>query len=177
MNYFRYLKKSFLVYIISGVLLGLALFSLVTVHRYKNFLKESFETIKNINQKDEDLKKEINQIDSLISDFRNSFGIQEEGINPEKLILHALDEIKMHLNYALVTVSRFENAAGEKRLPVEMRIPVNSYRSVIDTVGYIESFRLPDFRIKNLSIGREQAGGVVLSIQGSLVVPVGGNSL
>ena len=47
----------------------------------------------------------------------------------------------------------------------------------IDSVGYIESFRLPDFRIKVLSLHREQGGGVVLSIQGSFIVPAGGSSL
>jgi hypothetical protein len=177
MNYFRYLKNSFLVYIISGVLLGLAVFSLVTIHRYNNFLKDSFDTVNHINLKEEGVRREINQIDSLISDFRSSFGIQAEGINPEKLILRALDEIKMHLNYALITVSRFESVPGEKRLPVEIRIPVNSYRSVIDSVGYIESFRLPDFKIKTLSLNREPEGGEVLSIQGSLVIPAGGSNL
>jgi hypothetical protein len=177
MNDFRYLKNSFLVYIVSGILLGLAVFSLVALHRYNNFLKDSFDTVKDINLKEEDVRKEIDRIDALASDFRNSFGIQEEGINPEKLILHSLDEMKMHLNYALVTVSRFESTAGERRLPVEMRIPVSNYRSVIDSVGYIESFRLPDFRIKTLSLSREQVGGVVLSIQGSFVVPEGRSSL
>lgn len=177
MNDFRYLKNSFLVYIASGILLGLAVLSLVTLHRYNNFLGDSFETVKDINLKEEDVRKEIEQVDALVSDFRKGFGIQEEGVSPEKLILHALDEMKMHLNYALVTVSRFESTAGERRLPVEMRMPVNSYRSVIDSVGYIESFRLPDFRIKTLSLSREQVGGVVLSIQGSFVVPVGRSSL
>ncbi len=177
MNDFRYLKNSFFVYIVSGILLGLAVLSLVTLHRYNNFLGDSFETVKDINLKEEDVRKEIEQVDALASDFRKSFGIQEEGVNPEKLILHALDEMKMHLNYALVTVSRFESTAGERRLPVEMRIPVNSYRSVIDSVGYIESFRLPDFRIKVLSLNREQGSGVVLSIQGSFTVPAGGSNL
>jgi hypothetical protein len=176
MNYFKYLKNGFPVYIISGVLLGLAIFSLVTIHRYNNFLRDSLETIHTIYLKEAAVKKEINQIDSLAWYFQDSFGIKEEGFNSEKLILHALDEMKTHLNNASVTVSRFENAAGEKRFPVDIRIPVASYEAVIDYAGYIESFRLPDFKIKDISLNKEQTGEVVLSIKGSFVVPLTGGS-
>lgn len=176
MKYYKYLKNSFPVYIISGILLGFAVLSLVTIHRYNNNLRDTLDTVKNINIKEENIKKEINRADKLIEYFKDNFGVTGTEINPESLILHALDEMKTHLNTASITVSRFEEASGEKQLPVEIKIPVNSYRMIIDYVGYIESFRFPKYSVKNLSITKEQSGGVVLNIQGGFVIPMKANS-
>jgi hypothetical protein len=148
----------------------------VTIHRYNNNLRDTLDTVKNINIKEEDIKKEISQIDKLIKYFQDNFGVTETEINPEGLILHALDEMKTHLNTASITVSRFEEASGEKQLPVEIKIPVNSYRMIVDYVGYIESFRFPKYSVKNLSVTKEQSGGVVLNIQGGFVIPLKANS-
>ncbi|RJQ56985.1 MAG: hypothetical protein C4526_00370 [Nitrospiraceae bacterium] len=175
MNYFKYLKSSLPAYIISGVLSGLAAFSLVTVHRYNNFLENSYGTIENINLKGEDVGKEIARIDALTGYFQDTFGVREDGFNAEKLILRALDEMKAGLNNSSITVSRFEDAGGEKQLPVEIRVPVTNYRTVINYTGYVESFRLPDFRIKDFSLIKEAGGGVILIIQGSFTAPKGGS--
>jgi hypothetical protein len=172
MRYYKYLKNSFPVYIFSGVLLGLAVLSLVTIHRYNNNLQDTLDTLKSINVKEENIKTEINRTDKVIKYFQDNFGVIGTEINPERLILHALDEMKTHLNAASITVSGFEEAPGEKQLPVEIRIPVNSYRMIIDYVGYIESFRFPKYSVKNLSITKEQSGGVVLNIQGGFVIPL-----
>lgn len=172
MKYFKYLKNSFPLYIVSGAALGLAVLSLVTVHRYNNRLQDTLNTVENINLKGDDIKKETNQIDTLIKYFQDNFGIGEKEINSERLILQALDDMKIYLKNASINISRFEEAPGERQLHVEIRVPVNSYRTIIDHVNYIESLNLPDFRIKNLMIVNEQTGGVVLNIQGGFIIPV-----
>jgi hypothetical protein len=176
MNYFKYLKNVFPLYIISGILLGLAVLSLFAGHRYKNNLRDTRNNLENINLKGEEIRKETDRIDSLILYFQDNFGIREKELNPERFILHALDDMKIHFNNASIIISGFEDITGEKQLPVEIRIPVNSYMSVIDCIKYIESFRLPKYRIKNLSILEEQLGGVMLDIQGGLVMPAGANN-
>jgi len=171
MNYYKYLKDIFPLYIISGILLGLAVLSLFAVHRYKDTLRDTRNNLEHMNLKVNEMRNETDRIDSLIMTFQNNFGIREEKFHPERHILHALDDMKGHLNNASIIVSGIEDISGEKQLPVEIRIPVNSYRSVIDYTRYLASFRLPKFRIKNLSIMEEQRGGVILDIQGGLVMP------
>jgi len=175
MEYFKYLKNSFPLYIVSGLALGLAVLSLVAIHRYNNRLQDTLNTVESINLKEDNIKKEINRIDTLIKYFQDNFGIGEKRINSERLILQALDDMKTHLNNASINVSRFEEAPGERRLYVEIKIPVNNYRTVIDYVDYIESFSLPKFKIKNLMIINEETGGVVLNIQGGFVIPLQAN--
>lgn len=176
MKYFKYLKNILPLYIISGILLGLAVLSLFAGHRYKNTLRDTRNNLENINLKVEEIRKEINRTDSLILHFQDNFGVREKALNSEKLILHALDEMKIHFNSASIIISGFEDIAGEKQLPVEIRIPVNNYKSVIDCIQYVESFSLPKYRIKNLSIMEEQLGGIILDIQGGLVMPAGANN-
>jgi len=177
MNYFKYLKKSFFVYIISGVLLGLAVMALVTVHRYNGSLNNSLESLKTMNLKEEEILREIDQIDAVTNYFHSAFGVTDEGVNPEKLIMHALDDLKTHIAGSFITTSKFEEADGEKRLPVEIKLPVNNYRTIIEYVGYVEAFRLPDLRIKTLTVIKEETGGVILNIQGNFVVPHTGGSI
>jgi len=175
MEYFKYLKNSFPLYIVSGLAFGLAVLSLVAIHRYNNRLQDTLNTVESINLKEDDIKKEINRIDTLIKYFQDNFGIGEKKINSERLILQALDDMETYLNNASINVSRFEEAPGERQLYVEIKVPVNSYRTIIDYVGYIESFSLPKFRIKNLMIINDETGGVVLNIQGAFVMPLQAN--
>jgi hypothetical protein len=177
MNYYKYLKNIFPLYIISGILLGVAVLSLFAAHRYNNTLRDTRNNLENINLKVNEMRDETDRIDSLIQYFQDNFGIREEKARPERLILHTLDDIKRHFHNESMIVSGFEDIAGEKQLPVEIRIPVNSYKSVIDCIQYLESFRLPKYRIKNLSIMEEQLGGVILDIQGGLVTPAEGQQL
>ncbi|MBI5100030.1 MAG: hypothetical protein HZB30_12440 [Nitrospirae bacterium] len=176
MKYFKYLKNSSSFYIISGLAFGLAVLSLVAIHRYNNSLRDTLNTVESINLKEDDIKKEITQIDTLIKYFQDNFGVREKEINSERLILQALDDMKTHLNNASINISRFEEAPGVRQLSVEIKIPVNGYRTIIDYVNYIESFSLPKFRIKNLMIIKEETGGVVLDIQGGFVIPLKANS-
>jgi len=171
MNYYRYLKKSFPSYIISGVLFGLALLSLVTLHRYNNYLDGTLETMTNINTRGDDIRKEIGEIDSLITYFNEKFGINSSEINSEQIILRGLDELKTKFETASISVTKFEEAGSEKKLPVDIKVQVKSYKMVLDYVGAVEAFRLPVYRTKNIVITKEQEGGVVLNILGEFVTP------
>lgn len=172
MKYFKYLKNSFPLYIISGLVLGLAVLSWVMIHRHNSRLQDTLNTVEGISLKEDDIKKEIIRIDTLIKYFQDNFGISGKEINSERLILQALDDMKKYLVNASINISRFEEAPGERKLYVEIRVPVSSYRTIIDYVNYIESFSLPEFRIINLMIVKEDAGGVVLGIQGGFVIPM-----
>ena len=48
---------------------------------------------------------------------------------------------------------------------------MKNYKKIIEYVGYVESFRIPDYRIENISISRDPLGKVTLSIKGVFVVP------
>lgn len=172
MKYFQYLKKGFIIYITSGLVLGALLFSLAALYGYNGYLDHKLETARNITHKKTDIKRQIAGTDSLSKYFRDNFSMDETGINSERLILQALDEMKTNLEKASISMSGMEETENEKRLPVEIKAPVKSYKMIVDYVGYVESFRLPDYRIKNVAVSKEQSGEVILNIQGELVAPV-----
>ncbi len=172
MNYFRYLKKGLYFYVAGGMLFGLALLALVVLYRYNNSLNKVLDTANAVSGKQGELSKEIGEIDALVKYLMDNFSLDSPNANSEKIILRAFDDMKTRLDSASLTAARFEDANGEKKLPVEIKILVKNYKMIIDDVGYMESFRFPDYRIRNLSITKEQTGGVALTIQGEFVIPL-----
>ena len=48
---------------------------------------------------------------------------------------------------------------------------MKNYKMVLDYVAYVESFSIPDFEIRHISVLKGQTGGIVLKIEGALVMP------
>ncbi|RJQ17512.1 MAG: hypothetical protein C4560_08805 [Nitrospiraceae bacterium] len=172
MKYFHYLKTGFPLYIAGGAILGIAISVLVIIHRYDRHLSVTLDTMKNIGTRKEEIKKQIHDMDSLTGYLRDKFGITSIDINPESLVLKALDEMKNNFKEATITAAAFEEADGVKKLPVEIKSPVQNYKAITDIVGYVESFRLPRYSVRSISVSKEQAGGVILNIQGEFVAPL-----
>ncbi|MEW6599577.1 MAG: hypothetical protein AB1499_01265 [Nitrospirota bacterium] len=171
MNYFNYIKKSLPLYLASGVILALSLASMIIVNRHNNELHTALDNLQNISIKKIMVRKEISGTESIIKHIRDDLGADMTLPNPDRLIFRALDDMRANLPDALITASRFEENAGTNELPVEIEAGMKNYRMVLDYVGYVESFRIPDFDIKQISISKGQSGGMVLKIAGALAIP------
>ena len=79
--------------------------------------------------------------------------------------------MKAELPDAKITATSFDNDRGQKVLPVGIVMNVNSYSSLVNSVGYVESFRLPDYKIRRLLVAESQHGDVSLMINGVLTMP------
>jgi hypothetical protein len=172
MKYFDYLKNSFLVYIIAGTALGIAIFSFIIIHRYSNYLNSSLDEMRAISNNKARVMDEITRIEKTISYLKETIDVDTLNTDPDILFFHTLDGIKTEMKGASIVVSGFKETGDKKILPLAIVVPVKNYEMIIDYTGYLESFRLPRYRIKNLSISGDNTGNVVFNIQGELIAPV-----
>jgi hypothetical protein len=171
MNYFQYLRKKFPVYIISGVVVSLAVFMAVSTHRYDNYLFNVQDDLQTIVQNKNKIQDKVEEIDSLLSYFKSTFQIDIADVKSERLILSALDKLKDHMPGASITATKFNRNEGTMMLPVEIQLTIESYHMLVTTVEYITSFRIPDYRIKKLHIAEGSPGELVLLVNGDLSMP------
>jgi hypothetical protein len=171
MNYFDYLRKRFPFYIISGIVFSLALFSLIAVGRYHSHITGVLSDMETIVLNKDRVKKQVREIDDLDRYFKKEFNLDLKNVNMERYVFRALDNIKDRFENAVINVNRFENAGGTQELPVAISTPIRNYAMVLDYVHYLESFTLPDFEIRNMTISKGQVGEVTMNINGSFVMP------
>ncbi|MBI5663809.1 MAG: hypothetical protein HZC49_01780 [Nitrospirae bacterium] len=171
MNYFNYIKRKLPLYLISGVVMALSLFSLLMAHSYNNQLADTLGKIRDIRLKKDLLKKDIDKTDALIRYIRHDLDADMAQANPEGSMFRTLDDMKANLQDATISVSRFDGSGNNNELPVEIEAGMKNYKMVLEYVAYVESFIIPDFEIRRLAVSKGQSGGMVLKIEGVLAVP------
>lgn len=171
MNYHDYLKKRFPPYVLTGVVLALSVFTLLTAHRYSNHLLDTQDMINIMSLNKNKVKNEANKIHAFSNSLSEEFNLDLETASSEGLIFEALDKIKAHLKDTSVAVSTLEETNGLKELPIAIETQARNFRMILDHLHYLESFRLPVYKIRNLSIRRDDTGEVLLTINGVLAMP------
>lgn len=175
MTYYNYLEKRFPFYIISGVILCVALFSLLTIHRYNAHLTRTLSDLNSVRTGKSHMTKQIDEIITAKTYLERKFHIDVTNVDPDTYVFNTLDEIKSNLQNAVITVSGFETAGGKRKLPVSIVARVNSYKMILQHLKYLESFKIPDFSIREIKVSQE-AGRVVLNIQGFIIMPASGSA-
>jgi hypothetical protein len=171
MNYFVYLRKRFPLYCFSGIIFGLALFSLIATGRYHAHITGVLSDMETILLNKDTMKNQVRKIDDLDRYFQREFNLDIKSVNVERHIFQALDAMRARFQDAVINVNRFEPAGGTQELPVTISTPVRNYAVVLDSVQYLESFRIPDFEIRHLTVRKDQTGGVSMIINGAFVMP------
>ena len=172
MRYFDYLKKSFPFYVISGIMLSIAVFALISLHRHNGRLYMVLEDMNNISINQFRVKKEIKAIDTLLAQLRDKYHVDIDNINTDTIIMNTLDNFKNELGSASIQVSEFVRNGGRTELPVTIEAPVADYTAIIDYMKHIESFRMPDYKIDYLFISKGRSGQMMLRIRGALIMPL-----
>ncbi|MBI4710670.1 MAG: hypothetical protein HY806_01060 [Nitrospirae bacterium] len=172
MQYFNYLKRIFLFYLISGLALALSIFLLVAMHNYNAYLDNSIAAVENISINRSIVKKRIDKMDAW-----TKYGVEYlkqniTGTYSENLFYGSLDNIKTNLQGATVSLSAFTETADEKTLPVDITAPVAGYKAVVDYIAFLESLTIPDFKINYFRLSKLSPGNVVLNIRGDLKLPL-----
>ncbi|MBI4687194.1 MAG: hypothetical protein HY756_05375 [Nitrospirae bacterium] len=172
MKYFNYLKNFFFIYIASGIVLGIVVFSLIAIHKHKASLDSDLTLIKSAALNKNMILDEIGKIEAWKKYLFEDMRLNAADIYSEEYFFHALDGIKTNINGAAMTVDKFKDDSGEKALPVSIDVPVGSYRMIIDYIGYLESLKMPGFSISHLSVLKKETGEVLLTIKGDLISPL-----
>ncbi len=175
MTYYNYLKRRFPFYIINGLILCVALFSLITLHRYNAHLTQALSDLNSVRAGKSNVRTQIDEIITAKTYLKQKFQIDVTNVDPDTYVFNTLDKIKSNLRNSVITVSGFETANGKRELPVSIVTHVNSYKMILQHLKYLESFRIPDFSIREIRIAQE-SGKVVLNIQGFIVMPSSGSA-
>lgn len=171
MNCFKYLRDTFRFYLISGIVFAFVVSLLIIVYRYNGYLVDKLHTAEDISINTEKIKNQTDEMDTVIKYLRDGLNLDVTDINYERLILQTLDNIKTRIKGVSLMVTTFEEAEDQKRLPVEIKVPVKTYKEVLDYMQYIESFRIPEYKIDQISISRGQKGNIILEIKGVIAMP------
>jgi len=171
MKYLNYLKNTFRLYLISGIALSLVVFLSIILYRYNNYLVGALHIEEDISLNKGKVKNQTHEIDTAIKYFKDDLNLDLTDAYFEKLVFQTLDSVKTKMQDASITVTTFEEAEGQKRLPVEIKASVQTYRELTDYVEYIESFRIPEYKINQISISKGQKGDIVLDIKGVIAAP------
>ncbi|MBC8412844.1 MAG: hypothetical protein ISR96_01935 [Nitrospira sp.] len=172
MNYFKYVKPGLISYVTAGVVLAVTLFSLIAAYRYNDYLSNVRQELNDININKYRVKQQGAALNALSESFMLEFGIDAETMDPELKILEAVDKIKKDLADAEVIVGSIEEVPGYKELSVTIKKTMTDYKMIIEFAEYVESWKLPDFQIRNFSVAKTGTGSIDLSIDAALSVPV-----
>jgi hypothetical protein len=170
-NYFDYLRNKFPLYIISGVILAVIAFTSVLAYRYDKHLYDVLYDMQNMRLNKGRINEQVRDIDSMVDYFETRYKLDISDISPERQILSTLDRIKSRLPDAHITVASFEKKKGNLQLPLNIQLNVTSYRGLVNSIGYIESLGIPDYKIERLQISEGQLSGLVLMLSGALSMP------
>lgn len=169
MKYFNYLKKIFLVYLISGIVLGVTISSLIVIHKYNDHLVKTLGIIRTLSDSKDKIKIQINKMDEWRKYLREDLRL--DTADSEILLFQSLDDIKTNMKGASIIVGALEESNGERGLPVKITVPAKNYKMLIDYAGYIESLSIPRYKVNRLSISKESGEDIILDIEGSLRMP------
>ena len=170
-HYFDYMKKKFPLYLICGVMLAVLAFSSVLTNRYNRHLSYMLDDMQRMRLNSGRIHEQVREIDSMKHYFDKQYRLDIFDIRPERQILSTLDRIKSRLPDALITVSSFEKEKGNVQLPVNIQLNLGNYRHLLNSVDYLESLGIPDYKIERLYISKGQVSGLVLMLTGSLSMP------
>lgn len=171
MNYLDNLKGRYRMYLISGTILGVVLFSSVLVQRYDNYLAGRIEKFEMINRNRHKIDKQINDTVKIVARFRDEFNLDADNVDADAHIYRALDRMKAHLKDAAVTVGASEDYGNSRAVPVDINMPLKDYTMMVSSIQYMESFRMPKFKITQFSIKKTESENMMLSIQGRFLMP------
>jgi len=171
---FNYLKKTFIVYFVASIALGIIASSLIIIHKYNMGLTNTIQLINKIMANKQEVKDQIDKMDAIVKYLKDNIVTNISEVSSEGSFFQAIDTMKTNLKDATITMTKFEESGDEKRIPVDITIPVKNYNMIVDYVGFIESLNIPRYKVNGFSISKsnELGGGVVLKIQGYLLAPL-----
>ncbi|GAB4416307.1 MAG: hypothetical protein OHK0032_12380 [Thermodesulfovibrionales bacterium] len=168
------LRKTVIHHLIAGAVLSATIIFAIVLNRYESSLLDAIGRFELIRINTIRLKQSAAEMDSAMKRITSMLPPDYASKTHRELILLSLDDIKMTLKGGEITVTNFEDKAGELSLQVNIKIPVDNYTVLVNRVGYLQSLRFPHFAIKNVTIEKaaDKEGAIISRIEGSLKMPV-----
>ncbi|MEW6162907.1 MAG: hypothetical protein AB1606_06315 [Nitrospirota bacterium] len=167
------LKRTITFHLIAGITLSIIIVSVTLLTKYENSLLDTIRKFELIRINALRMKQTIMDIDSVIKWINNLLPPYYYSKSHKESMLLALDNIKMTIKGADITVTNFGDKAGEITLPVNISIPVDDYAVLVNNVGYLQSLNFPYLVVNNIVIAKAggSSGAIICKIDGSLRMP------
>ena len=171
MEYFAHLKEKFPFYLSSGIICSILVFLMVVINSYNGHLEVQLERVRNIVLNKNKIIKQVREIDAFSAYIREEFGLDVADVNSDAVVFDALDGIKTTLPDSTIRISRFEGTGRADRYRVNIEVPIKDYSMLVHYFQYIESFRIPKYKITNFSLRKGKPGQMMLYISGNFQMP------
>jgi len=171
MEYFKHLKEKFPFYLSSGIICAILLFMVIVLNSYSGHIDKKLFDLRKISTNKEKITRQVKEIDAVTVYLKNEFGLDASDINPNVLISAALDEIKKNLADSTIMVSSFRDSGDGSTHNIDIEMPIKNYSMLVQRFQYLESFRIPKYKINNFTLSKGNPGEMVLNIYGSFVMP------
>ncbi len=167
------LKKTVTFHLIAGIILSAIIISVISLSRYENSLLDAVSKVELIKTNTLRMKQAAANMDSTIKKINSLLPNDYYSKSPRELLLLALDDIKTSFKGSEITVTNFDEKAGEISLPVSIKIPVDDYVMLVNMVVALQSMKIPQFAIKNIVVERrtDARGAIIINIEGLLRMP------
>ena len=171
MEYYKYLKDKVPFYLSSGIICAILIFMVIVLNSYSGHLKEKLADLRNISINKEKIIRQVKEIDAVAVYLKKEFRLDASDINQDARIFGVLDKIKKDLMHSTIRVSSKDDLGDGNMHNVDIEIPIKNYSMLVNTFQYLESFRIPKYKVNNFSLRRGKPGKMVLIIHGSLMMP------
>ncbi len=181
MTFYKQLKKIIIYHLIAGIIFSSVLFTAISLEKYEENLLDATSrnlsmkaTIIKLDRVSADMESEIKYMESekeymeilLLSDFSKS--------SPEKFIFMAIDDMKIKMPWAEMSIADIKEIDDEIYLSLDIRIPVYNYTTLLNYIGYLASLKFPYYTIENFTIIKlpQPPEDVICNIKGKLRIPI-----
>jgi hypothetical protein len=162
---------------LSGFILGLVILLVYFMNMYHKSVTTAVIKMNQVVANTLSMKQSIDDIDSVMNRVINLLPKNYSEKSHKELLLFALDDIKTLFKGGEITITGFEEKAGELLLAINIKTPVTNYKNVVKDVEYLQNLRFPSFHIKAMVIektaDKQKDDLLICKIEGALKIPAG----
>jgi ACT domain-containing protein len=158
-------------YIAFGVVFAAIVSGIVVLKKYEWSLSDTLKKVQTASSNLYKMKEAAEDIDAVIKEAEKIITAEFREKSPEELVLTALDAIKSKMKDAEVAGTAIEYKGNEARIPVTIKAMSRDYKTIVNNVGYLQSWRFPFFAVESVSIEKSKdkdRAGLSYEIKGAL---------
>lgn len=171
MEYFKHIKGKLPFYLSSGIISVILIFLTIVFNSYSDHLEATLADLRKVDLNKKKIIIQVKEIDATVVYLKKEFDLDADDINMDTLIFDVVDKIKKNLNPSAIKVSSPVDSSDGSRQNVDIEMLIKDYSTLVQSFHYLESFRIPKYKIKNFQVRKEKPGEMALNIYGSLVMP------
>jgi len=168
------LARPLKIHLVAGVFCSLVFLTFLLLEKYNAHLESETEKLSIVQTNFDQMIKTVDQIDLTLDKVRAVLPADYEERSNRELMFMALDEMRSVLKGADIMVSDFvENPElKEIRIPINIFVPLKTYRAMLENTGYLQSLKFPFLTINGIRIEKTESHGTAYNINSILRIPM-----